>query len=559
MPVHVAIRRSAYYDSVTLLEAQKRIVAEPGVEDAGLVMGTAANLALLKDAGLWDEQARTAGPNDLVAAVRAADGAQAEDVLRRLDLFLSRPRSSTDGHDYRPKTLASAKRLAPASQLAVISVPGRFAREVAEDAIRQGLHVLLFSDNVPVADEVYLKDLAARTDRLVMGPDAGTALIGGVGLGFANRVARGRVGVVGASGTGIQLVTTLVERFGGGISHALGTGGRDLSREVGGRTMMRALEALIADPATEVIVLLSKPPDPAVADRLLSRASTAGKPVIVHFLGGARERRGDSLQYAEGLAEAALQAALTAPRADPPPAFAPGQRDIRGLYAGGTLAYEAFAILSAELGPVYSNLADDPTHRPPDPLVSHGHTVIDLGDDVFTVGRLHPMIDQSYRLRRLLQEADDPACAVVLLDVVLGVGAAPDPASELAPVVREARARAAAHGRALEVVVALLGSPGDPQDLDDQARRLREAGARVYGINAQAARAAVNLVRPRDERVGEAKPLSDLLDQPLSVINIGLDLFADGLKAQGVPVVAVDWKPRAGGDSRLASLLDKLQ
>ncbi|MCK4450960.1 MAG: hypothetical protein KAX26_10240, partial [Anaerolineae bacterium] len=343
---------------------------------------------------------------------------------------------------------------------------------------------------------------------LVMGPDCGTAIVNGVGLGFANRVRRGPIGMVAASGTGLQQVSSRIHQLGSGITHALGTGGRDLSEAVGAVTAHQGLDLLSRDPETRVIVLISKPPSPQVADELLKAARSAGKPVVVDFIGySPPARQVDNLHFATTLDEAAelavqlvasvpkSQSEFRIPKSVDLDRFAPGQRYLRGLFSGGTLAYEASLILQDYLPAVYSNAPLDKDYRLANSMVSQAHTIVDLGEDEFTVGRLHPMMDNDLRIRRLQQEAGDPEVAVILLDVVLGYGAHPDPASELAPAIARARAKAEEARRYLEVVAIVVGTDEDPQGFDTQVQQLEAAGARVETSNEAAVRYAGRLLQ----------------------------------------------------------------
>jgi FdrA protein len=360
-------------------------------------------------------------------------------------------------------------------------------------ALRLGLHVMLFSDNVALADEVALKRFAKERDLLVMGPDCGTAIIDGVPLGFANAVRRGAVGVVGASGTGTQQVTSLVHRRGGGISHAIGTGGHDLGKDVGGITMLHGLGLLARDADTKAIVLISKPPSPAIAREVIAAARKAGKPVVINFIGSTEDPSGGNLHLSRTLDDAASAAVALAKGRKPARAsaspvkvprmkFKKGQRYIRGLFSGGTFCYEA----SALLGEVWSNAPVDPKRAIEDPWKSREHTLIDLGDDVFTRGRPHPMIDLRLRNERMLQEAADPQVAVILLDVVLGYGSHPDPAAELVPVLAKIGKKSGSPA----IVASVCGTDEDPQGLERQEKALREAGVLLTESNARAARLA---------------------------------------------------------------------
>lgn len=491
---HLEVRPGCYRDSVRLMQLSREVAGEPGVAQALVAMATELNLDLL--AGLGFPRPPEAGPDDLVVAVAVADPAALDRALSRVAEGLAAaptaPGGGAGATEAAPRTVRTAARRLGAN-LVLVSTPGRYAFLDAMDALRAGCSVLVFSDNVPLAQEVRLKEEAARRGLLVMGPDCGTALVGGVGLGFANVVRPGPVGLVAASGTGAQQVMCLLDAAGVGVSHCLGVGGRDLREPVGGRSTLAALDLLAADPTTEVVVVVAKPPAPEVGAAVSARAADLGRPVVLALLGPG----GPDLTAA---AEAAVRAAggqpppwpSWAPSPAPPPA--PGA--LRGLYAGGTLAEEALLLAGPRLGPIRSNVPLDPGLALGADLLAAGHVVVDFGDDQLTQGRPHPIIDWSLRLDRLAVEAQDPTCAVVLLDVLLGHAAHPDPAAELAPAVRAARATARSPlggSRELAVVVALVGSPGDPQDRDRQAGELSAAGAHVFASHAAAVHRAAAL------------------------------------------------------------------
>ncbi len=555
------VRPGAYFDSAVLMRLQRALAELPGVADAGVVMATPANCELLDQSGLYDK-APGAGPNDLLIVVKGETEAAAAAALGQVDALLQQRRASAS-QDFRPKSLATAARQLPEAGWVLVSAPGRYAARVAREAVDLGKHVFLYSDNVPLDDEVALKQAAEAKGLFVMGPDCGTAIVNGVRLGFANRVRRGPIGVVGASGTGLQAITAEIHNLGSGVSQALGTGGRDLKAEVGAITAHQALDLLARDPATKVIVLVSKPPAAAVATRLLAAAQAAGKPVVVNFIGYPPPARSlGRLHFATGLAEAAALAVqlLDAACGDSRLEIASAQPHsplsnlfLRGLFSGGTLAYEAMLGLQAVLAPLYSNVPLNETQRLPDPFHSQAHTILDLGEDVFTVGRLHPMLDNDLRLRRLRQEAADPEVGLLLLDVVLGEGSHPDPASELVPAIAEAR-----QARDLEVVAVVVGTDADPQNLAAQVESLSAAGATVFRtVTAAVAHISRRLLAPPQ---APAKPVSlDSLTQPFAAINVGLESFYDSLTAQGVPAVHVDWRPPAGGNEKLMGILDRLK
>ncbi|MGD2179149.1 MAG: acyl-CoA synthetase FdrA [Anaerolineae bacterium] len=569
------IRSGTYHDSAVLMQLQRSLASLPGVLDAGVVMGTPANKAVLAQSGLLAPEAELAGADDLVIVVQAEDDPAAQAALAQVDdLFAARRREGV-GDEYRPKSLETAAQIMPDARWVLVSVPGRFAAGVAREALRLGRNVFLYSDNVSLEDEISLKRTAAEKGLLVMGPDCGTAIVNGVGLGFANRVRRGSIGLVAASGTGLQQVSSRIHQLGGGVSHALGTGGHDLSEAVGAITARQGLDLLSRDADTAVIVLISKPPAPRVANALLEAArvySTEwGKPVVVDFIGYCPPaRRVGTLHFATTFDEAArtaVQLANASPGArvapDPDPElFASGQRYLRGLFSGGTLAYEALLILQGYLPAVYSNVPLNEEHRLPDSMVSQSHTIVDLGEDEFTVGRLHPMMDNDMRIRRLREEADDPEVAVILLDVVLGYGAHPDPAGELGPAIAEARARAGDGERYLEVVAVVVGTGEDPQGFDAQVGQLEAAGARVETSNDKAVHDVGRLLQslsPAPAAEYQVSVDSSVLREPLSAINVGLELFTESLLAQDAAVVQVDWKPPAGGDDHLMAILQRMR
>lgn len=493
--VHVEVRSGVYRDSVALMQLSRDLATLAGVEAAQVAMGTPLNLEMLTAMGLGAPKGT--GPNDLVVALRT-DGDDTRDTALDVLLKALQHNPSTGEVTEQPAlTTGSALRRAPAT-LVVVSVPGESAVVEAMDAVEAGSSVIVFSDHVPIDQEVALKVAAAERDVLVMGPDCGTAVVSGVGLGFANVVEPGPVSIVAASGTGAQQLMALLDAAAVGVRHCLGLGGRDLSAAVGGRSASQALRALAVDSGTTTVVVVSKPPDPAVARRLRSEADARGLRVVWALLGPGQP----------DLTAAASAVLSTLGLPDPTwPSWAPETTPaagvsggaLRGLFVGGTLCDEAMVIASEALGEVRSNIP----LRPQWQLDVGGaltwdsggaHTMVDFGDDALTSGRPHPMIDPTLREQRLLLEAADPSAGVLLLDVVLGHGAHADPAATLAPTITEAIAGAADDGRALHVVISLTGTRGDPQGLSRQGEALAAAGAHVHLSNAEATRHALNLL-----------------------------------------------------------------
>jgi FdrA protein len=463
-PSHVELRPGAYADSVTLLQVSRTVQAVPGVAAAQVAMATPLNVEVLT--GMGFAVAGSAGPNDMVVALRLHPDGDLEAALAGVDAALrdsSRRPAASESTEAPPRTTASALRRAPGA-VALVSVPGPSAFLEAMDALEAGSDVMIFSDNVPVEQELALKRYAAERSLLVMGPDCGTAVVGGLGLGFANVVSPGPIGIVAASGTGCQQVLALLDHAGVGVASALGVGGRDLGADVRGLATREAMRRLDEDPAVELMLLVSKPPAPDVSDEIQAHAAGLSTPVAMALLGAGHPdltEATEALLMARGIPvpEWPVTGSAAAPS---------GGHLLRGLFVGGTLSSEARIIAEDLLG------ADG------------GHTFVDFGDDAYTAGRAHPMIDPTLRLDHLARAAADPDTAVVLLDVVLGHGAEPDPAAALAPAI------AAIAG---PVVIAVVGTAADPQGLDRQVRALADAGAEVHLSNARATRRAVELTQ----------------------------------------------------------------
>lgn len=566
----VEIRSGAYYDSVILMQLQRALAGLGGVIDAGAVMGTDANKHILEQSDLFPEEGDSAGVDDLLIVVKAENETAASEAIEQVDELLSRRSKSVD-QEYLPKSLDTAAEMAPDSYWVLVSVPGRHAAAVARNALDLGKNVFLYSDNVSLEDEIALKEAATEKGLLVMGPDCGTAIVNGVGLGFANQVRRGPIGLVAASGTGLQAVSVRIHQLGSGLTHALGTGGRDLKADVNALTTRQGIDLLNRDPSTEVIVVISKPPAPEVARSIIRQARRMDKPVVVNFIGfAASTHQVENVFYASSFDEAARLAVELASetvevvsKEIQTDGFVNGQKYLRGLFSGGTLAYETLLILQESLPDVYSNVPLSEEHRLPDSMVSQEHSIVDLGEDEFTVGRLHPMMDNDLRIRRLEQEAEDPEVAMILLDVVLGHGAHPDPASELAPAIKGAIKASRKRKRRLEVVAVVLGTDEDPQDMQLQLEQLKAAGAVTFTVNAEAARYVgrlVNALSSEPEGGDSGTPVElAMLNDPLSALNVGLESFAESLTVQEVPVVHVDWRPPAGGNEQLMSILDRMK
>ncbi|HVO87590.1 MAG TPA: acyl-CoA synthetase FdrA [Casimicrobiaceae bacterium] len=502
--------RHLYRDSVALMQLAAALRAIPGITQASCTMATPANLEQLRVADLAIDVA--ADPSDLLVVVRG-DPSACEHALEHARASLeAQPQSESDeGAPFRTPitSITAALDHGPRADLALISVPGDYAAAEALKALACGLDAMIFSDNVPIAEERAIKAYARSHGRLVMGPDCGTAIINGIPLGFANVVRRGAIGLVAASGTGLQEVTCRIHNLGLGVSQAIGTGGRDLHEEIGGLTMLQALEALAEDDQTCVIVLISKPPAPAVAQRVLRAASLCGKPVVVHFLGAAATLHERHVHNAQSLRHAA-DVAVELARGRPAPTaseiavdrawlddhagrVSPTQRYARGLFTGGTFCYEAQLLFLAQGLRCRSNTPAHGASELHETL--DGNLFVDLGDDEFTRGRPHPMIDPSLRNQWVRAAGDDAGIAVLLVDLVLGYGAHPDPARDLVQALGDAQRRAHEHGRSITFIGHVCGTDGDLQDKSRQVAALRGAGVSIADSNAHAAALAAALVR----------------------------------------------------------------
>jgi FdrA protein len=473
------------------MRISRQIAGMAGVQEAGLMLGTPANKDILREAGVLGPDGEAAEPGDLILAVRATDAAAGAAAMAEAKRLLDAPREQAASSGLTTvRTLRSAVRELPDANLALISVPGHFAVAEARKALALGLHVMIFSDNVALADEVAIKREARKRGLLVMGPDCGTAIIGGAPLCFANEVPRGNIGIVGASGTGIQEVSCLIARAGGGISHAIGTGGRDLKAEVGAITTLMAIDALDADPASRHIVLISKPPEPAVARLVLDRVARSAKPFTICFLGASGLALPANARAAATL-RAAADASLgrVAGNGPAPRVRANGGTLVRGLFAGGTFCSEAQIVFAQAGLPVASNVPVPGASALAGAQETHAltHTMIDLGDDEFTRGRPHPMIEPAVRERPLAAALADPAVGAILLDVVLGHGAHPDPAGHLAGLL------GGRNGGPL-VIASVTGTDADPQPRGVQVEKLVAAGVMVANSNADAAELAAAAV-----------------------------------------------------------------
>lgn len=575
--LHTIIKENAYQDSIVLMLLTNKLNTIDGIKRVSIMMGTPANKDLFEGSGLRTPELEKASANDMALVVDTDDESVIDTLLTEVDDFLA-SQATSDNEDSQEtvRTWESALKMGKDANIALISVPGTYAALEAEKALDEGLHPFIFSDNVSVEDEVRLKRKAHEKGLLMMGPDCGTGIINGVPMAFTNVVRPGRISIIGASGTGIQEVSTIIDKLGAGVTNAIGTGGRDLSEEVGGITMLDSIAALEKDPDTDVIVVISKPPAKSVRDKVLGLLRKVSKPVVTIFLGEKPTYHEKNLYHAYTLEETAKLAVallngkeikeLDETVEKPKVLLKPGQTLIKGYYSGGTLANEAGMLIADGL-----QLHEGLTHEEGFILNSEGHEVIDLGDDIYTQGKPHPMIDPEKRIEMIKSAGDNPKTAIVLLDIVLGYGAHEDMASELAPSIKEAKESAKKDGRELLVLATVVGTSSDPQNLSRQKKILEEAGVVVCESNNKAVRMALDVLghtlkdEPKaikevtdDQSIKLPGPsvasLALLSDQPY-VINVGLKNFAEAIEENNGKAVQFDWRPSAGGDVRLQKIL----
>ena len=552
--VQAFLKKGCFQDSVSLMLISRQLSNGDAVEEVSVMMGTPANKSLLESTGLWHPLFVEATPNDICVAIRPTDdsGNVADEIAQQLNEALASVAQASSGG----KRLDVARRwqtaLAkqPEANLALISVAGDYAADLADEALDHGLNVMMFSDNVPVESEVALKHKAASKGLLVMGPDCGTAMVAGSPLAFANVLPKGPIGIVGASGTGIQELASQVCLSGQGITHAIGLGGRDLSAQVGGASALSALKMMENDQETEVVAFVSKPPAPEVEQKVIQAMRGMSKPVVALFLGTrqAKAREGNVF-FAKSLAEAGrLSAMLANVRQNVPGCNHTAGKNILGLYTGGTLAAEAAMLTAEQLG-----LKVDDKHEQGVMLNDSGHLIIDLGDDHYTVGRPHPMIDPTTRTLEIEKRAADETVGVLLLDVVIGYGATADPAAALVDAVESVKSK---RQSPLHVIATVTGTQEDPQQRSEQIDKLVAAGVAVVNTLEEAVLLSEALIEQQERQIVNERP--SLLDG-IKVVNAGLRSFADDLQSASTPVVHYQWAPIAGGNTKLANLLKQMQ
>ena len=514
MVVKNYIEKNRYYDSVFLMKIAGKLAQTEDIDNASIGMGTPLNKETICDLGLDTEEMNSAGPNDLIIAVRAKDEEACSRAKEEFAKLVSERNSGNMQNSFR--SIAGAKNAIPDANLAIISVAGEYAAAEAKRALMNDMNVFMFSDNVDIGDEVELKNLALKKGKFMMGPGCGLSFINGAAIGLCSMVNRGDIGLAGASGSGIQTVMVLVHRNGFGISHAIGTGGRDMSDEVGGITMIQSIKALENDEGTKVIALISKPPAHSALLKVIDVIKKCKKPVVVQFLNGDNKiLEENGIMYSETFDETAKKVMelscghgvemkkIFDENIDTDAEiskFSPRQKYFRAILCGGSLADETQILWRKSAGEIYSNVALDKKFMLPDPFSSIKNTVIDIGDETFTKGRAHVAIDPTARVNRFVKEARDPETAVIYLDFLLGYALHPDPASVMSKVICEEKERAKKEGRNLTVIATICGSDLDPQDFDKQAEILRKSGVIIADTNVKAVNLAMKIIKGTEDR-----------------------------------------------------------
>ena len=579
--LRTVVKKGSYQDSVVLMLLTNEISTIEGVNKVSIMMATPANKDIFKQSGLDTEELMAATANDMVVVADVDDESMLDVIMENVEAFLKKQSTSKNASKGSESVKSWDKALdkLPDANLAVISIPGAYAALEADRALDQGLNVFMFSDNVTIEDEKALKEKAHAKGLSVMGPDCGTGIIQGVPIAFTNSVSKGSIGIIGASGTGIQELTTIIDRLGEGVNNAIGTGGRDLSTTVGGITMMDMIDAMEKDETVKVLIVISKPPAQAVREKISARLSGFSKPVITLFLGEKPEYHEENFYHTYTLDEAARLAVSLVRGKEVPEATvdvdesefykAEDNKTIKAYYSGGTLANEAAMLIKDAL-----NVTDPPEDIEGYMLQLDGNIVVDLGDDAYTQGKPHPMIDPAKRIECMQEAVDDESTGVILLDIMLGYGSHPDMAGALLPTIKELQAKADAANRKVFFVATVCGTRRDYQGYDEAVNKLKDAGVIVCENNKLACQTAIRAIgrdfvepvkpiRPKTVVEIEKNEPSDKLMQMLSekpkIINVGLKSFAEVCEEFGCEVVQYDWMPPAGGDIKLIKTLNFLR
>lgn len=577
--LYTIIKKNFYQDSVNLMILSSQISSLEGIKKVSILMGSTSNKQILTNSNLYTESLDEAGPNDICIVIDTDIKEMIEVVKEDIESFFKNfSIQSSENNLETVSTWESALSKISKPNLAVISVPGAYAFEVAQKALDENLHVFIFSDNVPKEEELRLKYNANEKGLLCMGPDCGTSIIKSIPIAFANNVSPGNIGIVGASGTGIQEVSTIVDKLGGGVTNAIGVGGRDLSEEVKGITLLDAVATLAADKNTKVITIVSKPPAEEVKTKIMNFLRSIEKPIVTVFLGEKPTYHEENLYHAYTLEEAA-RISVSLSKNEEPLAFNKDTKEIihvneklniKGYYSGGTLAEEASMLIKDSLGILNQDQFESGYK-----LNKDGFEIIDLGDDKYTQGKPHPMIDPSLRKEYISNAVLDESTGVILFDIVLGYGAHNDMAGALAPTIEEVKQTFDDKGKSISFVATLCGTDKDPQNYDEQKKILEDIGVFVYDTNNQAVEKALALIGKQityeekiiqkrtktqnNKKINVSNNMRDLITTSPRIINIGLKSFAETMRNFDIEVIHYDWKPVAGGNQYLASLLSKLK
>lgn len=557
------IKKGSYHDSVILMLLTNQISTIEGVNKVSIMMGTPANKDIYEQSGLATPELAEAGANDLVIVADVDDEALLGTIENEMEEFFKKQSTVSNGEKAAESVKSWDKALEklPEANLAVISIPGEYAALEADRALDEGLNVFMFSDNVSMEDEKALKTKAHEKGLAVMGPDCGTGIIQGVPIAFTNNVEKG-------------------------------SSGRDLNASIGGITMLDMIDAMEEDDSVKVVIIVSKPPAKEVRDTISERLASFSKPVVTLFVGEKPEYHEENFYHTYTLDEAARLAVSLVRGQKVPEATvdvdksqffkAEENKTIKAYYSGGTLANEAAMLIKDAL-----DVKEPPVDIDGYMLQLDGNVVVDLGDDAYTKGKPHPMIDPEKRIECMESAVDDESTGAILLDIMLGYGSHEDMAGALLPSILRLRKKAEDAGRKVFFVATVCGTRKDYQGYDEAVKKLQDAGVIVCENNKLACRTAIQAIgrdfsEPekeirKKESTGESKngeagadftkngkqkvsqQLRVLLSEKPRIINIGLKSFAEVVKEFGCEVVQYDWMPPAGGKIELIKTLNFLR
>ena len=473
-----------YIDSVLLMQISREIEKMQGVSKASCMVATAENISFLEMAGFHPPSGVSG--NSVIIAVEAESSKKCEDAINNainlIDTGMVQHKTSYTLDDL-PDLISTDD-----FPVVFISTPGEYAYDVADKSLDSGANIHIFSSNVPIEQELRLKTKGASKGLFVMGPDCGTSIIHGKGLGFSNALeATGDIGIIGSSGTGIQELSVLMDRNGLGVSYAIGVGSNDLKESINGIMSKQALNFL--KERCSAIAVVCKKPDPSVERALLE--SMGNIPSVFISLGSDKQYSSGNTYVTGNIDDAVshLMSKIGKGRKIQQEAFPkmkePGKdrKLLRGFFVGGSLCYQAQAILHGKGIHVFSNAPADEQYRVEKDF-DNLNVCIDTGAEEYVAGKPHPMIDPVSRNSFLVRESSRNDVRVILFDIILGYGSAEDPVAGLDKMK---------NGPVL--VASICGTEKDSQGYQSIRKRLEDKGVVVFRSAARAAEYAASIMR----------------------------------------------------------------